>query len=520
MPQRAVNLVLVVAGVATVALLMVLGVDLARAANRGPRWKRRMVGAGLLLLGTLGLAPANPGCMISDVPNQTESVNDPVATLRQRIASLERLAANEKAQPAALENALESLADAVEEMESEEQMSITIGEVPPAEARELRKRAAELTQTVRDRLDGQPGPTLAASPQWKRLIALWQTAEEIATFQRGGYPYSDAEQNRLIHALKQAQCDTAHLAAHSLLEPEEAAAIRIELATLIEGVHEVRPKELRNASCYFCGPINVFGARPAEQIADRLPLLEKMVASDHLRPEVAERVLSTVERDIANLDESRIDGYVSEQQNAWRQARQDAEKLVKKIRSRLGIAPMPLQENATWRRITATWDEGIREAKKGGDGFDWVNATSAKLQDTHHLLVRLWIEGRITQTELGLLRAHSLRLEEDLALPSLTAGDREKWRALCAVRRLCYQLPLVQKLPGDSTRQPVILKIILTDVETASQVLSEPGLLRVLKTNEPQDQGALSKELNEVPALLKQSEEAVRTLKGMIGASP
>ncbi|MCX5654430.1 MAG: hypothetical protein NTY65_07265 [Planctomycetota bacterium] len=57
MPQRAVNLVLVVAGVATVALLMVLGADLASAASRGPQWKRRMLGAGLALLMAMGFAP-------------------------------------------------------------------------------------------------------------------------------------------------------------------------------------------------------------------------------------------------------------------------------------------------------------------------------------------------------------------------------------------------------------------------------------------------------------------------------
>ena len=63
MPERAFNLLLALAGVAAVALLVVLGVDLARSARRGPRWKRRLIAAGLGLLASLGVASVDPGCI-------------------------------------------------------------------------------------------------------------------------------------------------------------------------------------------------------------------------------------------------------------------------------------------------------------------------------------------------------------------------------------------------------------------------------------------------------------------------
>ena len=63
MPERAFNLLLALAGVAAVALLVVLGVDLARSAQRGPRWKRRLIAAGLGLLASLGVASVDPGCI-------------------------------------------------------------------------------------------------------------------------------------------------------------------------------------------------------------------------------------------------------------------------------------------------------------------------------------------------------------------------------------------------------------------------------------------------------------------------
>jgi len=49
------------AGVAALAILVLAGVDVYRAARTGPRWRRRLVGAGLALLVALGLAPVTRG---------------------------------------------------------------------------------------------------------------------------------------------------------------------------------------------------------------------------------------------------------------------------------------------------------------------------------------------------------------------------------------------------------------------------------------------------------------------------
>ena len=60
MSERALNVALVALGFAAAVLLALFGIDLVRAARTGPKWKRRLLSAGLVLMASLGLAPA--GC--------------------------------------------------------------------------------------------------------------------------------------------------------------------------------------------------------------------------------------------------------------------------------------------------------------------------------------------------------------------------------------------------------------------------------------------------------------------------
>lgn len=55
MPQRVVGILIAVFGTFTVLLIAAVGWDVFRAAKTGPRWKRKLVAAGLMLLATLGL---------------------------------------------------------------------------------------------------------------------------------------------------------------------------------------------------------------------------------------------------------------------------------------------------------------------------------------------------------------------------------------------------------------------------------------------------------------------------------
>ena len=58
MSERALSFLLAAAGALAVALIALLGYDIYRAARTGPRWRRRLLGAGLAFLATFGL----PAC--------------------------------------------------------------------------------------------------------------------------------------------------------------------------------------------------------------------------------------------------------------------------------------------------------------------------------------------------------------------------------------------------------------------------------------------------------------------------
>ena len=58
MSDRMVGVLLAIVGVFAVAIFALLGFDAWRAARTGPRWRRRLVGAGLSLLALVGVSPA------------------------------------------------------------------------------------------------------------------------------------------------------------------------------------------------------------------------------------------------------------------------------------------------------------------------------------------------------------------------------------------------------------------------------------------------------------------------------
>jgi hypothetical protein len=76
MAARAMSIVLVVAGFAVALLLAMLGVDLVRACRTGPKWKRRLIGAGLVLLMAIGFSPAG-GCSATSEETTPATFADP-----------------------------------------------------------------------------------------------------------------------------------------------------------------------------------------------------------------------------------------------------------------------------------------------------------------------------------------------------------------------------------------------------------------------------------------------------------
>jgi hypothetical protein len=223
MAARAMGIVLVVAGFAIALLLAILGVDLVRACRTGPRWKRRLIGAGLVLLMAMGFSPTGA-----------------------------RAAAAEESKPAA------SAAPAASDK------------------------------------------GLAEAKGWKRIVAAWNEAEEIASGKRGDYPFDEAGKKRLLEDLKKAEADAADLQKAKLITEPETGLLLRDLGTLTAGVQAKRPTEMKMFTCYQPMMIRP-GHDSLQRLSDRLPLLEKLAAAKTLHREVVEKVLVSIETDIQTL---------------------------------------------------------------------------------------------------------------------------------------------------------------------------------------------------------------------------
>jgi hypothetical protein len=143
---------------------------------------------------------------------------------------------------------------------------------------------------------------LEGSSVWKRLMAVWTEAAEVAGGKRGAYPFDEAGQKKLLAALQQATSDVRDLARAGKLTGGEAELLQQDLLLLTGGVAEKRPTEMRAATCYQPRMVQSPVQQSRARLTARLPLLEKLVAEKRLEAAAVRKALEAVERDLAVLD--------------------------------------------------------------------------------------------------------------------------------------------------------------------------------------------------------------------------
>jgi hypothetical protein len=259
MTARAMSITLVVAGFAVALLLAILGVDLIRACRTGPQWKRRLIGAGLVLLMALGFTPMG-GCNATAEEGTPATFADPAA----------------------------------------------------------------------------PAKELSESKGWQRILDAWNEAGEIASGKRGDYPFDEKGKQQVLANLNQAEADAAELQKAKLISEPEAGLLLKDLAVLTAGVQAKRPTEMKMATCY--EPVALRPGRDSfTRLSDRLPLLEKLAAAETLHREVAEKVLVSIEADIATLswEESLKEFAKAEERQKAEKIRDAAKEAAQRLRRRI-----------------------------------------------------------------------------------------------------------------------------------------------------------------------------------------
>lgn len=220
---------------------------------------------------------------------------------------------------------------------------------------------------------------LADTPEWRHLADTWRRAEAIATWRRGRYPYTEFGRHRLLADLHLCVRDALRLQRSNLLSGAEVRLLRMDLKTLEDGAQVPRSSESFGATCYDGNWSDFPTGNRQERIRKRLPLLEKLVGTERLRPEVMAKVLHTADLDLARegsefedeSDEPKRDRKkLTKKQKARREREKEqrklAHELIRRIGYRLESQGTSLVEAADWQAIHAAWNLAGRLAVENG----------------------------------------------------------------------------------------------------------------------------------------------------------
>ncbi len=119
MLYRAINVVMAVVGVVVLVGMVMVGVNVYRAARTGPRWKRALITAGLVMLGFIGATSPMACCYGSLVAPQPYGDQD-LQAVSQSLEFLDKQIANGRIQPDAARSTLGNIELNLERTASEE----------------------------------------------------------------------------------------------------------------------------------------------------------------------------------------------------------------------------------------------------------------------------------------------------------------------------------------------------------------------------------------------------------------
>lgn len=175
---------------------------------------------------------------------------------------------------------------------------------------------------------------LEGSAQWRHIRAVWAEAEEIASGKRGSYPFDLQGMKRVIEEIEKARAEVLLLPRQKLLSEPEAALLEKDLARLAQGVEAKRPTEAMDATCY--KPMVLSPARSSlERLRERLPLLERLAASDALQPRVVRKLLASARADLDALKSSQETLETAGERAKAVKTMRSAEEALRRIDSRL-----------------------------------------------------------------------------------------------------------------------------------------------------------------------------------------
>jgi len=369
---------------------------------------------------------------------------------------------------------------------------------------------------------------LADTPPWRRLMATWREAEAVATGQRGAYPFSRRQKERLLSELAAGAGEVDTLVTAAQLDVAEAELLKRELLRLTRGVDAKRPVEERNTTCYL--PTPLFREQDVSlcRIVDRLPLLQSLLQARTVQPAVVAKVAATLEADLAGIRKA---GYLERLKKMQAdlaaadpgqarytrrylaaEHRRDAKASVMAARDALAGLQSLLARRATsppWRAVVAAW-------RFGGPLAETHKSTTAQRKTADELLqaARAAVAGLVGAGELSQPEGDLLLAEADTLRQEIHRDPPTDAKVTCydmmilpparqSLARLQKRLPLLKAVVAAGTVRPAVCERVLPTLRADLATLADEKHLQQIQAPERDKARQLRKQAAETLAQIE-----------------
>jgi len=286
-----------IAGLLLVAMMMLFGADLVRAARTGPRWKRALVTAALSLASMLGLTAARAPAAdppTKAAPAASEAVSPVVVLfqLKAEVAKLKTLTSKKDINTSAVSESIRKTRACVAILKQPSHQS-KLNDAGRTEAKRLIAESGELIARA-ETLIPVGSSDLPRTPQWKLIVETWRVASDLAV--TGSTVAQRASIKEKFTNAKQA---AAELDNAGLISNAEACLLAVDADVIWERIVARPPKDLR-ISCYkmaYYPPAQ----KSVKWLGKRLELVRKVAARDKVSPVAMDKVMDNITAHLAVL---------------------------------------------------------------------------------------------------------------------------------------------------------------------------------------------------------------------------
>ncbi len=483
MPHRTLNVMLGVLGILAIAALVVAGANLRRHSQTGPRWKRKLVAAGLVLLTILGASPRQSQADDKAKPvdrdficGNDESLQLPtfpvlmILILQNEVTTLEKMCSSGLIDRQVFKKTLTSANLCISALSNKANLK-SLTDAERAEVKRLLPIARKQIAAAEALLPIGTND-LTKSPQWKIVVETWKAAGPLAETGKS----TTAQRKDIYVKFAEAKKAVNTLVAAGLLTDAEAKLLAADADRLNTEIRRIAPTDYRG-TCYMVGRLpEAYSALGRLDV--RLPLLKKIDAAEIVKPAVLDKVMAGIEKDLATLsDEAKLKRIDGEKKKDAIKTRNETASLIVQLKRKVLAAR--LKNTAGWEKVENAFTTAAPLSESGQSTMAQRTRVRADLKaatDAIDALVELNLltvgEASLLRDELALLKQRVYRNPPtDMAVKCYEIMAIQP--AKQSMDRLGKRLGLLEKLVESGRLNPAVLRKILPTVRADIKTLTD-----------------------------------------------